>query len=108
MIDTRPHSKEIISCDDCGAKLSIKRLINGELRITFPAMRGLSEEITEEFLNQVKTCLPEQPWPKHVHKAVAGELAVTNSTIQKAINELIRRGECKQQINGKLYELNEV
>ena len=108
MIDTRPHSKIIITCDACNTKLSIKRLVDGTLRTALPNTHGNNEGLTDAFLNQVKACLPEQPWPKHIHKAVAGELGVSDSSIKRAITELIRTGECKEQINGKLYELKEV
>ncbi|TON19305.1 hypothetical protein CGH62_25565 [Vibrio parahaemolyticus] len=52
----------------------------------------------------VKEKLPPQPWERHVHKAIAVELNLSNSQVRKAIKELMRRGDIYQQIDGVLYQ----
>lgn len=60
--------------------------------------------ISEELIQAVKSRLPEQPWEKHIHKTIAQELGASNSQVNKATQELIRRGDFYQQVDGVLYE----
>ncbi|MFA0575522.1 hypothetical protein AB4580_23585 [Vibrio splendidus] len=93
---------------DCSNLISIKYR-DGEFKISqsHPSQTQ-PKEITEEFLKQVLAALPSQPWEKEVHKQVAQDLNETNSMVQKAIKQLIKRGDLYDQVDGKLYEYREV
>lgn len=107
MLDVQPHAKSIVACDSCGEKVGLKRKIDGSVSISVPQGNSFGGVIDEEFLDRVDELLPEQPWPKDTHKAIASKLNSSNGSVQKAIKELIRRGSYKEQIDGKLYELKE-
>ncbi len=57
-----------------------------------------------ELIDRVKVALPAQPWPKGIHRQVAGELGLSASSVSGAIAELIRRGDFFPQIDGIVYE----
>lgn len=56
-------------------------------------------EIDDEFLDVIIKKLPNQPWPKGIHKLIARELDCPNSKVARAIDILIERKVFKQQIN---------
>ncbi len=99
------HVKEKCSCANI---ISMKygdegiHIIQSKPAVTPP------REITEEFLQQVLALLPPQPWDKEVHKQVAKELNETNRMVQKAIKQLIKRGDLYDQVDGRLFETREV
>lgn len=62
--------------------------------------------ISEEMINAVKDKLPEQPWPKNVHVAVAKELNMRPNDVSHIINILITRKQVYNQKNGQLYDLS--
>jgi hypothetical protein len=53
-------------------------------------------------LEQVKDLLPPQPWPKGTRKMVADKLGLTDKQSSKYVNELIRRGDFLEQVDGQL------
>lgn len=57
----------------------------------------------QDFLDRVATLLPQQPWPKNIHKEIATSLEVSRRKVQQAINQLIRQGKFLPQIEGVLY-----
>lgn len=48
-------------------------------------------DLTDEYLLQVKKCLPNHPWPKNVHTKVAKEMGISNTIAKIAIGELRNR-----------------
>lgn len=71
------------------------------------ATASFSERIFKDddsFLEKVAGLLPEQPWPKQVHKMVASSLSVPNGKVSRAINELVRRKRFLPQIDGQVFE----
>ena len=56
------------------------------------------------FVDAVKEALPSQPWPKGIHKEVAEQLGAPSSRVQKAIQELIKSGVFKHQVDGVVIE----
>ena len=99
-----PGSAIEITCDNCKSNLQISRTIkkvNVKRKGPVPARR-ISERINED-LERVRTLLPEQPWPKGVHKVVAEKSGLSTERVQGAIQELIKRGVFKPQIDGKLF-----
>ena len=107
ILDTQPNAKSIISCDSCGQKIGLKRKFDGSVTASISQGHSFGGLVDEEFIDKVDELLPEQPWPKDTHKAIATQLKSSNGAVQKAIRELIRRGLYKEQIDGKLYELKE-
>lgn len=61
-----------------------------------------AQTIEEDILTQVKRMLPAQPWPPGIHKQIAEKLGITNSLASRCINELIRRGDCEDQVAGSV------
>jgi len=62
------------------------------------------DEGIEKLLDIVYGVLPPQPWPTGIHKTVASKLRLEPRIVGRVLTELMRRGRCKLQIDGKLYE----
>lgn len=105
-----PYTKEIIVCEVCEDRMKVTRKANMDLSIgkfgTTKQPKGEpteSVEITAELLDLIEKNLPEQPWPKFVHKDVADGLKLSHRTVQRCISELIKLGKCNPQIDGTVY-----
>lgn len=59
-------------------------------------------KFSNEFLEEVKKCLPEQPWPKGVHDSVAKKMGISSNVAASAIGVLMKRNMVKKQRNGKI------
>lgn len=108
-LNSFPGSAVDAICDKCSAKYRLVRYHTGEIRVKrlgIPPSGGM--KLTDEIIEKVKSLLPAQPWPKHIHKTVAQELGISNGMAQKAIRKLINDGTFKEQINGQLFELRPV
>lgn len=105
-LDNFPSTSIVTKCDHCENKLKIVRLSNRQLKVT--TSPGIPKVLTDDMLDQIKNLLPEQPWPKDTHKDIAAKLDISPTVVSKATRILINKGEFKEQINGKLYELVEV
>lgn len=66
--------------------------------------KSKKSRFSDEFLEEVKNCLPEQPWPKGVHDIVSREMGVSPKMISIAIRELMEKNMVKKQKNGKIIE----
>lgn len=104
MLRNIPNVKTSLTCDDCGHPISVKRNLLGGIEVSGQDMRHLATVIDSKFIEEVDKLLPEQPWPKEIHKSVASELECSNASVQKAIKKLINSGIYKQQVDGILYE----
>lgn len=76
---------------------------------TVPAVRVAAPQqvaapIDDQLIEKVRSCLPEQPWPKDTHKAVIAELGINSSQYTRAVNVLIKRGVFKRQVDGVLFD----
>lgn len=47
--------------------------------------------LDETIVTQIAKRLPAQPWPKHIHKIIAGDLCISNSECSKAITLILAR-----------------
>lgn len=109
MLNTFPGSVVNASCGNCSAKYRLVRYHTGEMRLKRIGGEASNlPKLTEEWIDKIKSCLPEQPWPQHTHKVVAQELGVSNAMVRRAIRKLIEDGTFKEQINGELFELKPV
>ena len=105
----KKHNTEpTINTCECGNEITYQ-YVNG----TFQEKQSIplqqhKLEITEELIAEVKSLLPPQPWEKHIHKTIANKLQISNSHVQRAINELIQRGDLYHQIDGELFEFKKV
>lgn len=61
-------------------------------------------ELSPDFLSQVKSELPKQPWPVGIHKTIANKLNEPNAKVSQAINKLIEDGFYNKQIDGIVYD----
>lgn len=66
--------------------------------------KSKKSKFSDEFLGEIKKCLPEQPWPKGVHNIVSKEMGVSPKIAAIAIGELMKRNMVKKQKNGKIIE----
>jgi hypothetical protein len=60
--------------------------------------------LPDDFLTQVDSLLPAQPWQTGVHIEVAEKLEVSRIKVQHAIDQLIRSGRRIKQVDGILYD----
>jgi len=60
--------------------------------------------VPSELLEKVSGLLPPQPWPPGTHKAIADELGVKPKEVSRCIQELIRRGDVKNQVDGQILD----
>lgn len=108
-ISNIPYSKKVITCENCNDRIKVTRKANMELAINkFGKSKGTGQapksvEITPELLDKVEGALPEQPWPKYVHKEIAEKLNISHRTISRSIEELINLQRVNPQINGTVY-----
>ncbi len=76
-LDVFPSATARYSCE-CGSEVRVVRLSDG-IR---------TEEISsvpEHLIKKVQSQLPDQPWPKHTHIAVAEKIGAPTKDVQKAI-----------------------
>lgn len=106
-VDNLPGRGVNFTCE-CGTILRGTRTSKGPVTVTqiyLRSDRGIcTPTLTEELISKIKHELPSQPWPTGVHKLVADSLGIPPSTVSRAIKELIKREEFKDQINGELIE----
>lgn len=104
MLDPLPTTSTAFACQ-CGATLKISRPATGEVRVkesTAPAPIAAAE-LTEDLLKLVKNRMPAQPWPHGTAIAVGAELGLSKTTMSRAVQELIKRGDFMVQMEGKLF-----
>lgn len=105
-VDTRPYKKSKITCDKCNQDLLLSRLTTGKVQVTLSTQDTHDGTvIDDDFIEKVKASLPEQPWPQGTHKTVANKFNVSHTSVQKAIQALVLRGDFKEQKDGVLYDL---
>ncbi|MFB6462780.1 AIPR family protein [Bradyrhizobium tunisiense] len=68
------------------------------------AQRNDTSRLSDEFVDQVDTLLPTQPWSKNIHVELAAKLEVSGYRVQRAITQLVDSGRRKKQVNGILYD----
>ena len=66
--------------------------------------KHIVKDITSEFLNQLDSLLPEQPWKPGTHKLIAKELSCSESEIFSAVEILIKTGKRYRQKDGIIYD----
>ncbi|RYZ91266.1 MAG: hypothetical protein EOP06_07045 [Proteobacteria bacterium] len=88
----------------------LRRLVIREYKIASREKRRLHNlvqarfSITELQIEAVRKLLPPQPWPKGTHIRVCEQLSLNKRQYNTAIDELMKKGVFKQQIDGSLYE----
>jgi hypothetical protein len=61
-------------------------------------------EPSEEFIRQIDSLLPPQPWQPGLHATVAKQLGCHKRTVSAAIKVLIASGKRLQQVDGVVYD----
>lgn len=61
--------------------------------------------IDEEFISQIDSLLPEQPWKPGLHWRIATQLKCSKGKVSAAIQILIQRGIRYKQVNGVVYDV---
>ncbi len=75
--------------------------------VRVPIPPQIAAPVDDDLIEKVRSCLPEQPWPKDTHKAVIAQLRINGSQYTRAVNVLIKRGVFKRQIDGVLFDTPE-
>lgn len=101
------------TCPSCGLQIKVSRSRSGaniraERQESTPALEPAAELPVEspdfeDLLEKVRQGLPPQPWPKGTSRKVARQMGLAQSQVNRVITELIRRGEFKPQVDGKVY-----
>ena len=106
LLDSGPFSSTTTVCKSCNCIVRVVRQLKGitvkqqgKAPVTNP-----EATFTEELIALVSSKLPPQPWPTGIHKTVAQELGLPQATVTRVIQELIRRGAFKPQIDGIVFE----
>ncbi len=109
-LSSLPQTIISCKCENCKKPYKVTRRANNI--IAKPIGEGQTpkvvELLNEELITKIKELLPAQPWPSGIHKEISKELEISNSQVSKAIQILVRRGEVKLQIEGKLYIEDEI
>ncbi len=103
-LDPVPGGNATGQCPGCGCGISLVRVTDGVRvrRLEQPPIQPAP--LSKEIIEQVRSRLPAQPWPKGVHKEVATDLGIPLATVRHAIEELIIRGNFSPQEDGVVLE----
>lgn len=120
-IDNVPGAGINARCTSCGVVYRATRNLQGvtatAIKVTASAqhdgdnsMEGRAttavegESVDEKLIEMIRKILPPQPWPTGVHKRVGEQLRLEPKIVSRVLQELMRKGVYKLQIDGKLYE----
>jgi hypothetical protein len=84
--------------------LSTVRALRKYRRQLSPKKKVPYVPVEEDIIESVRMLLPPQPWPKGIDKEIKNQLNISNSKYHHAVDELIKRGYFKKQVNGQLYD----
>lgn len=93
--------KKQVSLDISKAVADIEKIQNFVAILANNNKNG-GTKFSNEFLEEVKKSLPEQPWPKGVHDSVAKKMGISSNVAASAIGMLMKRNMVKKQRNGKI------
>jgi DNA-binding MarR family transcriptional regulator len=99
-VDPVPGTSHLLSCPSCNKHL---RVIRGRDTLRVRLVRPVSPPVDEKFLNSVAEAMGPQRWPKGQQRKAAERLGVSQRSVSRAVQHLIRAGKFKFQVHGKLY-----
>ena len=83
----------------------VKSMYTNILSLDQPARKiARPESLTHEFVEQVKSLLPSQPWKPGIHRKITSELKCSSSAYFGAVAVLIEDGTFLAQKDGVLYD----
>lgn len=100
-LDEWPTASGTFKCDNCEENIRVSRA-TGLLKINIVPQLKSKYPVTEDIIIRVKNALPEQPWPRQIHRKVAEELNLPHQQVQRTIQHLIRIGEFMDQVDGQV------
>lgn len=105
-LDAMPGSSVTTKCGSCQSNIRVYRTASsiGVKILTNKVILPATVPFDENLIEQVKNLLPPQPWAKGTSKDVARKLGVPINVIAKAVDELIKRGVFKPQIDGQIID----
>lgn len=107
-LDNWPSASTTVTCTSCDTSLRVSRADGGNtIRVTIPSSLKSQEPLTQEVIERVRVALPTQPWPKGIHQTIAVTLSLRPTTVQKAIQQLIRTGVFMDQLDGVICTTEE-
>jgi predicted RNA-binding Zn-ribbon protein involved in translation (DUF1610 family) len=104
-LDPNPGSSIDLECNHCKAALRATRRAN-VIRLRYldkDAKDGQPMQLSDELLFRVKDEMGKQPWATGKSREVANRLKIPHTTVSRAIQVLVSRGEFMLQHNGRLY-----
>lgn len=99
-----PGSRVEVLCKNCERNVQVRRLADSVGVVMVGEIGEPAPVVSEGLLEKVAATMPKQPWPDGTATAVAKEIGVSKRVMASAVNELIRRGTFRVQVDGKLYE----
>jgi len=107
-LDEWPTASSTAPCCNCAAPMRVSRAESGKsIRVAIQSPSKTTEPLSPDLIERIKNALPQQPWPKGVHQTVAEQLDLKATTVQKAIQHLIKTGHFSDQIDGVLCTTEE-
>jgi len=105
LLRVAPGSSKAVQCPGCSRTFQVTRQSDG-VNVSFGGLArdGVGGSISEGLLARVSGAMPAQPWPDGTAAAVAKKVGVSRGIMASAVNELIRRGVFKVQVDGRLYD----
>jgi len=105
-LDPVPGSVVNFSCVGCRREYrAVRRAKDINLKQADKGNAAIrSEEVSEELLIRIRNSMGPQPWPRGRSRVVASQLDISHAILERAIQQLISRGDFRLQLNGKLYE----
>lgn len=100
-LDEWPSASTTVKCQNCEENLRVSRASEG-IKVNVILQMKSKYPLTEEVIEKIKIALPEQPWPRQIHKVVADSLGLPHQQVQKAIQHLIRMGIFLDQVDGQV------
>lgn len=100
-LDEWPTASATLNCLNCEENIRVSRA-SGLLKINIVPQLKSKYPLTEEVIDSVKRSMPEQPWPRQIHKTVADQLGLPHQQVERAIQHLIRLGEFMDQVDGHI------
>lgn len=105
-LDELPTASATVKCTNCEESLRLSRS-SGIIKVNLIHQLKSKYPLTDEIIERIRIALPQQPWPRQIHKTVADSLGLPHQQVQRAIQHLIRMGVFLDQVDGQICTTEE-